>query len=307
MPPPAVVAGIDRELAALEQRLQAAIDEFPRRLAAVQLGREFDDERRLQRAVEDQARIALDLGDVVAVVMDAVAVEGQRRITKQQHGIGEVALAMLRRRRRGRRLWRHLRPAGRLAIDDVVALLDRDAARRGDDVIDRDEAQRAGRAGLQIDVRDRRGALDLVADAHRLDEFQFAAGPHPARQRHRRQEAAAGRVAVLAQLRHRKHRRRQAPMRGEGRGVARLRLPISWNSVARKPLTRCAVTTSVASSVLPIHCRKMIDVGLFARDGRSTHDDFLTGCALGNSWCWPMSGTAPYRRGSPTKIAAGAA
>src|SRR5262249_23281100 len=52
-----IVIGIDRELAAFEQRLHAAIDEFLRRLAAVQFRREFDDERRLQRAVEHEARI----------------------------------------------------------------------------------------------------------------------------------------------------------------------------------------------------------------------------------------------------------
>ena len=32
------------------------------------------------------ARITLDPGDVIAVVMDAVAVEGQRRVAKQQYG-----------------------------------------------------------------------------------------------------------------------------------------------------------------------------------------------------------------------------
>ena len=67
---------------------------------------EFHDKGRLQRAVEDQAGIALDLGDVVAVVMDAVAIEGQRRIAKQQHRIGHVAFAVLRRWRRRRRLGR---------------------------------------------------------------------------------------------------------------------------------------------------------------------------------------------------------
>src|ERR1700752_298751 len=64
----AIVVGIDRELAALEPRLPAAIDEFLRRLAAVQLGRELDDERGLQRAVEHQPRIALNLGDIVAII-----------------------------------------------------------------------------------------------------------------------------------------------------------------------------------------------------------------------------------------------
>src|SRR5262249_35397537 len=70
----AIVIGIDRELAALEQRLHAAVDEFPRRLAAVKFRREFDDERRLQRPVEHEPRITLDLGHVIAVVMDAVAI-----------------------------------------------------------------------------------------------------------------------------------------------------------------------------------------------------------------------------------------
>ena len=52
----------------------------------------------------------------------------------------------------------------------------------------------------------------------------LAAGPHPARQRHRRQEAAARRMAVRAELDMRKHRLRQAPMRRERRGVAGSRL-----------------------------------------------------------------------------------
>ena len=32
--------------------------------------------------------------------------------------------------------------------------------------------------------------------------------------------------------------------------------PISWNSVARRPFTSCAVTMSEASVLRPIHCRK---------------------------------------------------
>src|SRR6185369_10129087 len=87
------LVGVDRELAALEQRLHAAIAEFLRRRVAVKLCSELDDQRRLQRAVKNQARIAFDLGDVVAVIMDAVAVEGQRRVAKQQHGIADMAFA----------------------------------------------------------------------------------------------------------------------------------------------------------------------------------------------------------------------
>src|SRR4051794_11665354 len=43
-----VVAGIDGELAAFEQRLQAAIAEFLRRHAAVQLRRQLHDKSRLK-------------------------------------------------------------------------------------------------------------------------------------------------------------------------------------------------------------------------------------------------------------------
>src|ERR1700753_1208127 len=122
----AVVGGvcIDAELAAFEQRLQPAIAVLFRRLAAAQLGCEFNYERCLQRSVEDQAGIALDLGAVVAGVMDAVAVEGQRRIAKQQHRIGHVAFAMLGNRRRCGWLGGGLRRARDVAIDDVLPLAD---------------------------------------------------------------------------------------------------------------------------------------------------------------------------------------
>src|SRR5262249_18413589 len=130
----AIVIGIDRELASLEQRLHTTIDEFLRRLAAVKFRREFDDDRRLYGPVEHQARITLDLGHVIAVVVDAVAIEGQRRIAEQQHGVGDVALAMLCGR--GRSLGRDLRPTGGFAIDDILPLADRGPARRGNGVLD---------------------------------------------------------------------------------------------------------------------------------------------------------------------------
>src|ERR1700722_18495133 len=62
--------GIDAELAACEQRLHAAIAEFLWCGAAMEPRGEFHQERGLHRAVEDQAGIALDFGDVVEVVMD---------------------------------------------------------------------------------------------------------------------------------------------------------------------------------------------------------------------------------------------
>src|SRR5579862_2948142 len=124
----AIVIGVDGELAAFEQGLHAAIGEFFRRPAAAELGRQLDDERCLQRAVEDQSGIALDLGDIVAVVMDSMTVEGQRRIAEQQHRIGDMRLAVLRDWRWWRGFWRGGWRAAHFAIDDVLVLADGDAA-----------------------------------------------------------------------------------------------------------------------------------------------------------------------------------
>jgi hypothetical protein len=49
-------------------------------------------------------------------------------------------------------------------------------------------------------VGDGRGAGQRVADPDRRAEVEAAAGPHPPRQAHRRQEAAAARMAVGADL-----------------------------------------------------------------------------------------------------------
>src|SRR5712671_1526191 len=143
------LVGIDAELAAFEQRLHAAIAEFLWRSAAMQLPREFHQERRLHRAVEDQAGIALDLGDVVAIVMDAMAVERQRRIAKQQDGVSHVAFAVLRGRRRRRWFdWPGCWAGRHIPIDNILPLADGGSARRRDEVFDRYETQYAAAAGL---------------------------------------------------------------------------------------------------------------------------------------------------------------
>src|SRR4051794_253574 len=109
----------------------------------------FHHKSRLQWTMEDQAGIALDPGDIVAVVMDAMAVEGQGRIAKQQDGIGHVAFAVLC----GRRWscwprWRRRLRARHLPIDDILPLADRGAARRRGEMFDGYETQYAGAAGL---------------------------------------------------------------------------------------------------------------------------------------------------------------
>ena len=87
-----------------------------RQLVAQQVHQQRGD----QRAVHDQARVALDLGDILAIVVNAVAVEGQRRIAKQQHLVRHDAPRPDRLRRRGHGLRRHIVRRGCAAVDDVV-------------------------------------------------------------------------------------------------------------------------------------------------------------------------------------------
>jgi hypothetical protein len=54
-----------------------------RRQAADHAG-EVQEQDRLQRTMHDEARIALDLHGIAAVVMDAVSVEGQCGIAEQE-------------------------------------------------------------------------------------------------------------------------------------------------------------------------------------------------------------------------------
>ena len=113
--------------------------------------------------------------------------------------------------------WAHV------AIDDVLTPREWPCrVRCGDDVFDRNEAQCTGPIRvLDRDIGDPRAFAEVVARRARVSKnSSFATGPHPARQRHRRQETAAGRMAVGAKHRHREHRLRQAPMRGPGRRVA---------------------------------------------------------------------------------------
>src|SRR4051794_41846015 len=72
---------------------QAAEGEAPDRLPVEEPGEPGG----LQRPVYDQAGIALDLADIVHVVMDTVAVAGQGGVAEQEHGVwidfGRHALA----------------------------------------------------------------------------------------------------------------------------------------------------------------------------------------------------------------------
>src|SRR6185437_14223480 len=159
--------------------------------------------------------------------------------------------------------------------------------------------ERAGRAALYADIRDARGAPGLVTDAERIEKLQFAAGPHSARQRHRRQETASRRMTVGPEHRHRKHRLCQAPVDGERCGLTRLRLADLLEQRRAQPFHELHGDNVGRFRGTADPLPQMIEVELLG------HDDFRTR-GLGISSCSPMAGTRPYWRGWPTMIGAGA-
>ena len=165
--------------------------------------KQIEQQRRDHRTVHDQARIPLDLGDVAAVVVDAMTVERQRRIAEQQHVVRHpVAFPCAwRGRSLGRR--RDVIGLGRLAINDVVELGERERPARRCAVISCRTLTNTSvpvRPIFSVTSCDRRHAREVIADAQRLVEFELAARPHPTRQRHRRQKAAALGVAVRSRF-----------------------------------------------------------------------------------------------------------
>src|SRR3546814_11951585 len=87
------VCSSDLERFAADRGRQAAKGEAGERLVAEMPPREVEQQRRGERPVNDEAAIALLLLRIGAVVMDAVAVEGQRRIAEQQ-GLRRADFAM---------------------------------------------------------------------------------------------------------------------------------------------------------------------------------------------------------------------
>jgi hypothetical protein len=106
------------------------------------------------------------------------------------------------------------------AIDQVLPLPHRRAAAGFDDMLDRDEAQRPGSALLGHDIGDARHPPHGVPYPQLAVEGDAAAGPHPAWQRHRRQEASPFRMAVRPQRGCRRGGLRQAEMDQPRRRVA---------------------------------------------------------------------------------------
>ena len=212
-----------------------------------------------QRAVHDQARIALDLGDVAAVVVDAVAVEGQRRVAEQQHRVGHDARARRSRpigagcgagararraaARRGRRCRAPRSSPRRARRADLVAAPSRTPARRCARSWRRRRAMREVRV---IVSPTRSGCVKL----------QPPAGPHAARQRHRRQEAAALRVAVGPELAVAVSGVKYSQCHSGGASLPEPAGGSSRSSVAASPFSGAAVTRSLRCSLRPIQSRQ---------------------------------------------------
>ena len=130
-----------------------------------------------------------------------------------------------------------------------------------------------------------------IADAQAIEKFQFAAGPHPARQRHRRQETAAGGMAVGAEFRHRVDRLRQAPMHGKRRRIAGSRLAdlLEQGSTQALHQLRGDDVGCFRGPADPL--TQMIEVEFFGK--LFGHDLARARGAFGSSVCSPMAGTAP--------------
>jgi len=75
-----------------------------------------------------------------------------------------------------------------------------------------DEDKRAGAALLDGHVVDGRGSRNPVTDPYGRAKLELAAGPHAARQRHRRKEAAALGVPIGADFRLSMHRQKIQPV-----------------------------------------------------------------------------------------------
>ncbi|KAG1457938.1 hypothetical protein G6F57_014795 [Rhizopus arrhizus] len=170
-----------------------------------------------QRTVHHQAGIALGAGHVGMVIMDAMTVEGHRRIAEQQHGRGIDRIAPLRlgrgfaARKRGRR---------RLPVDDVLLFQDDDLARLVVFVAHGHEQQRPGAARLFLDLGHRGYAFCGHAHLQRLAEFHPAARPHAVAVLGRRQETAARGMAIRPQSVHTHRADEERPLPQGRQGLA---------------------------------------------------------------------------------------
>ena len=186
------------------------------------LAQQVHQKRGDQRAVHDQAGVALDLRHILSVVVDTVAIERERGVPEQQNVVGhDVAAPRCLGRRRLRR-GHDVVGALCLAVNDVVEFDQRrfDGLVAAQFVAYLDEHQLAGTPLLDRNVVDRGGSSDAIAHADRGTELELAARPHAPRQRNRGKEGAALGVAVRTDFALAMHRQEVEPMPKRREGVA---------------------------------------------------------------------------------------
>ena len=188
---------MDRKRRRIEERRDAPERKGRKVTAGVRC--KFREQGGGEGAVHDEPVIALDIARIATVVVDPVAVEGERRITEEQDLARGDRLADVGVRRRGFGLPLRCVDVGVVAVDEIL-LLD-DAARAVDlrAMRHRDETEGSRLALLDHDVIDGRDRGRVGPDRYRGVELEAAAGPHTAGEGDRRQETAALWVAVDAE------------------------------------------------------------------------------------------------------------
>ena len=175
-----------------------------------------------ERPVHHQPRVTFDLSNVLAVVVDAVPVEGEGAVAKEQHVIWPPLLAP-NSAGGGSDGWRrHIGGLLRIAVNDVVELGDGwgRCAIAVQLMSNFNENEFPGAAFFHRHVVDGRCARHHVAHPHGAVEIKLAASPHPPGQRHWRQETTALGVAVGANVALAMQRQEVKPMPEQGQGGA---------------------------------------------------------------------------------------
>src|SRR5439155_25780932 len=117
--------------------------------------------------------IALRLFGIPAVVVNAMAVEGQRRVAEQERLVRGDRSAP---RAVGRGLFRAFPVSARgVTVDQILIFLDRDRAVGAQRMSNRYQNEWTAAASLLDDQRDHRAPVDAGADAERTMKAQPAA------------------------------------------------------------------------------------------------------------------------------------
>src|SRR3954454_12632925 len=157
----------DREGMNIEQRTDRAEGEAAQLHLWPLAPQEISQQRGDQRTMHDQARVTLDPCDIAAVIVDAMAIEGQCRIPEQKHRVrndaAREALATRGRNRLGGRriAWRIV------AENDVVLLEDGETLCVRDLVSHAHENQRTAAPFLTADIFNARCAPDFLTNVQR--------------------------------------------------------------------------------------------------------------------------------------------